>query len=201
MCNLVWLTATLGVYEVRITREFLGTTLGTPSRTTLGTLLIVGYALSSADRWRRRMDTFSRTAPIAAAVTAGVFTVWRGTFYGAGVAFVAASLFLIGYFQAKAFGRHTFGMAMFASALGGALAIAYGAVGVGELLLVLAGLIAGARSITAFLKGLEDRDPPPPASPTAVSEPSAERRVQESTPPIPLPAGGSGAARPTLVLA
>jgi hypothetical protein len=84
----------------------------------------------------------------------------RGSVWGAVIAFLAATLFLIGYFQSDAYGRRGFGVVMFAAALAGALSMALGADGLGELLLVISGIVAGARSITAFLKKVEDRNPP-----------------------------------------
>jgi hypothetical protein len=155
--NLVWLTGWFGLYAVRITREFVGDSVGIPSRTTLGTLIVIHYLIGVIDRSRRGLDLFSRTAPLAAALTAVTLTASRGTIWGAIGAFVAATLFLIGYFKAEAYGRRTFGIAMFAFALGGGLSVSLGKVSLGEFLLVMAGIIAGARSITAFLKGVEDR--------------------------------------------
>lgn len=173
MCNLVWLVTWLGLDEVRISRVFLGETIGIPSRTTLGTLVAVHYVVSGADRRRRGMDVYSRTAPFAAAITTIVLIILPGSFYGGALAFPAAALYLIGYFKSSAYGRHTFGIAVLGFATAGGLATCFGEARPGEVLLVFAGIVAGSRSITAFLKNVEDRNPPPPPAPSPVADTSS----------------------------
>jgi hypothetical protein len=157
--QVIVLAAWLGTYEIRIVRDFVGDTLGLPSRGAIGALVVGQYLVIGADRVRRGLSSFSQAAPFVAAPAAAILTVWRGNWWGAVLAFVATTFYLIGYFRDDAYGKKTFGMAMFVSATLGVVSLEFGPTGLGEFLLVAAGIIATVRSIIEFIKDPTSRNP------------------------------------------
>lgn len=143
-------------------REILGGN-GILSRSTYGGLIFFHYVYSAADRWQRRMGPWSRSAPIVAAATTFVFTAAPTSLIGVMLAAFATFSYGAGYFSDEVWGRREFGIPlMICGFLGDALIAFTDHPLWGQPLLVAAGIIAGARSITAFFKGAETRRPPDP---------------------------------------
>jgi hypothetical protein len=151
------LNAWLLLYAIVVARTVGGGTLSDGERLVIGAVVDLHYLLSWLDRSMRPLDDYSKTAPFAAAVAATMFIVAPGNVFATAPVLVAIALYQYGYIVSEARGRYLFGVPMSIVALIGDIAIMRGDVSLGETLLVVAGLLAGVRSIVAILIGDETR--------------------------------------------
>lgn len=126
-------------------------------RVAVGAIIDVHYFLSWIDRQMRPLNAYAQYAPLFAAVAAAAFVVAPGNFIGGGLTLLAIAVYQYGYIRSRAFGRYTICVVMSLSASVGDILCLVGVIGFGELLLVIAGFLAGLRSVIAIVSGQETR--------------------------------------------